>query len=91
LAAAELKYHGADEPPQIGYDGGRATAWLVVRSADQPQIRPRERSMKQPDSNDTAAPLGSPFDFNLTNIVWLAGAFAVILALVVLKMTGVIH
>lgn len=47
--------------------------------------------MEEPDPKDTAAPLGSPFDFNLTNIIWLAGASAVILTLVVLKMTGVIQ
>lgn len=47
--------------------------------------------MEEPDSRDSVAPLGSPFDFNLTNAIWVAGASAVVLALAVLKMTGVIH
>ena len=47
--------------------------------------------MEEPKPQDTVPTLGSPFDFNLTNAIWLASTSAVILTLAVLKMTGVIH
>lgn len=45
--------------------------------------------MEEPDLKDTV-PLDSPFAFNLCNALWLGGAAAVMLTLVVLNMTGVI-
>ena len=47
--------------------------------------------MQEPDFKDTSTPLGSPFDINLTNVIWLGGAAAIMVTLLVLNMMGVIH
>ena len=47
--------------------------------------------MNEPDLEDSVAPLGSPFDINWTNAIWLGGGAAIIVTLIVLNMTGLIH
>lgn len=47
--------------------------------------------MEEPELEETVAPLENPFAFNLYNAIWLGGAAAVMLTLVVLNMAGVIH
>jgi hypothetical protein len=47
--------------------------------------------VEEPEFKETAAPLESPFAFNLYNALLLGGAAVVMLTLVVLNMTGVIH
>ena len=55
------------------------------------QCQRRERYMKEPESDETFAPFVSPFSFNLYNLIWLTGAAVVTLALVALKIMGVIR
>lgn len=47
--------------------------------------------MEDPEPDETLAPLANPFSFNLQNVIWLAGAAVVTLALVALKIMGAIR
>jgi hypothetical protein len=47
--------------------------------------------VENPESDETLSPLASPFSFNLQNVIWLAGAAAVTLALIALKVMGAIR
>lgn len=47
--------------------------------------------MEEPESDETLAPIASPFSFNLHNAIWLTGAAVVTLALVALRIMGLIR
>lgn len=47
--------------------------------------------MEDPELEEALARLSDPFGFNLHTAIWLIGAAGVLLAVVVLRLNGVLH
>ena len=58
---------------------------------DRSQPQPSERNVEDPEFEEALARLSDPFSLNLHTAVWLGGAAAVLVTLVVLCLTGVLR
>ena len=62
----------------------------MVRLSIEANLNRRSASVEDPEFEEALARLSDPFSLNLSTALWLGGAAAVLVTLVVLCMTGVL-